>query len=95
MPVRDLLTAGLGGAALGRAQVHGRGPAHAAAHTARHLGPEDLQRIAASGPRLEDLTLEHAERLAGPGQVAGAPDGGALAFRAPCWATYGPKQINQ
>ncbi|PNW70940.1 hypothetical protein CHLRE_17g739752v5 [Chlamydomonas reinhardtii] len=45
------------------------------------FGPEDLQRIAASGPRLEDLTLEHAERLAGPGQLPAAPDGVALAFR--------------
>ncbi|PNW72367.1 hypothetical protein CHLRE_16g672833v5 [Chlamydomonas reinhardtii] len=58
MPVPDLLTAGLGGAALGRDQ------AHAAAHTARQArsGPRTSS---ASPPR---LTLEHAERLAGPGQ---------------------------
>ncbi|KAG2425539.1 hypothetical protein HXX76_013583 [Chlamydomonas incerta] len=51
------------------------------------FGADDLRRIAAAGPRLEDLTLEHAERLAGPGQVAGAPDGVAVAF------TYIPRSV--
>ncbi|PNW72366.1 hypothetical protein CHLRE_16g672833v5 [Chlamydomonas reinhardtii] len=79
MPVPDLLTAGLGGAALGRDQdcappptdaVHGwprASPCRCPHRTPSPLGPEDLQRIAAS----PDARARGAAGGAGAGEKRG------------------------